>query len=632
MFLPVISVPEGPDPPHRQRLRTGISVFKYVAKRGLTLVAAVVTAVYLTILIVNLGGYVDTMVASRIEFQVSLMLFGGWLKELPAEERLAKADETIAAMQDAAGLNDPFLLRTAHWLGDGLSLDWGDPERGRIYGANASSQNVREVIADNLSRTLLVFGVANILLFVAALLFALALNRRYGGLLDRLFILLSPISAAPAWVFGILLSIFLLRVFGFSPGGTFDSWSGGLQMTSVLVTLRHLLLPFIAIFLAGFFQSAYAWRSYFLVYGSEEYVTMAKAKGLSKRRIDRQYIIRPALPALLTSFTLLLAVLWQEVIALEYFFNVRGIGSLFLQALGAYDTPMIVAIVTTFAYLLVITVFILDICYVFVDPRVRVGSQEPEFKAVERGRGRFWQRSREKGSNAGSLSGRRRFSFSLPRIDISGIGSGVRRLGSVIKKTIWAMRGYPAAVLGLVIIAGLFIVSIYTVIALPYQEAIALWRGDDGVWYRNPRAALPTWVNLFRRQDLPPSFTFRTTTAEAGKEVNELSDGMIDEIYNFTFDYDYGDFPQDIIVDIVANYEERGPHVTLTWVWEDGSEQELTSFQPRSTDSFYVSQDKRLQRRLGNETSPAGIILRSGWQCRTAGSRHVYPAGERFAL
>ena len=61
-------------------------------------------------------------------------------------------------------------------------------------------------------------------MFGASLAIGLALNRRHGGFLDRLFVLLTPISAAPAWVFGILLSVFFLRFFGFSPEGTFDAW------------------------------------------------------------------------------------------------------------------------------------------------------------------------------------------------------------------------------------------------------------------------------------------------------------------------------------------------------------------------------------------------------------------------
>ena len=174
---------------------------RFILTRGLTLAAALITAVYLTILITNLGGYIDTIIAARIEMQVGMMMAGGWLMDLPVEERMDRAEEIITTMLDEAGLNDPLPIRTVRWLGDGLTLNWEEPERRQDYGLIASGLTVLDVIVDRLSRTLLIFSVANLLMFGAALLFALALNRRYGGLLDRLFVLLTLLSSASAWVY-----------------------------------------------------------------------------------------------------------------------------------------------------------------------------------------------------------------------------------------------------------------------------------------------------------------------------------------------------------------------------------------------------------------------------------------------
>lgn len=590
------------------RARAWRNVLKFTLTRLLTLALMVAIAVYLTIIIANLGGYVDTIVASRIEEQVGFLMRSDWLRELPTEERFAAAEQLMESMKDAAGLNDPFLLRTLRWLGDGLTLNWGEPERARTYGHTAVGKGVGDIIADNLSRTLLVFGIANILLFVTAVLLALFLSRRYGGILDRLFILLSPISAAPAWVLGILLSTFLLRTFGFSPGGTFDTWPGDLQWGYVLVVLRHLLLPFAAVFLAGLFQSVYTWRSFFQIYRQEDYVDMAFAKGLSNGRVDRNYIVRPALPALLTSFALLLAVLWQEVIALEYFFNVRGIGRLFVQALTTYDTPMIVAVVTIFAYLIAITVFILDICYIFVDPRVRVGKQEQQARAVVQKRPRFWQRKGQLPATRGKTEdlAPSRSTFPFPRFRLDAIGTAVRRLAATTGEIVKELTQYPSAILGLIIIAFLLVISGYAVIAIPYNQAITMWRGDGNIWQRTPTSALPSWVNFFRREDLPPTFSFDSADYI---QVRELDSGLRDEIIPFTFTYYYADFPQDIILDMTAQYETRGPHVSVSWVWPDGRERELTSLQPRSSESYFVNRDTRLQRRLRSELPLQALFL-----------------------
>jgi peptide/nickel transport system permease protein len=601
-----------------RRSGTWRNVLRYTARRVVMLAITVVTAVYLTILIANYGGYVDTIVASRIEEQVGFMMLGGWLSDLPPEERMETAEQTIAAMQDAAGLNDPFLLRSARWLGDGLTLNWGESEGSSYtYGFSPGRMTVRQIIGDHLSRTLLVFGGANILLFGISLSIGLFLNRRHGGLLDRLFILLSPISAAPAWVFGVLLTTIALRLFGFSPGGTFDAWPGGLRLTHLAVLARHLILPFLAILLAGLFASVYAWRSLFQVYSSEDYVDMAYAKGISNRNVDRQYIMRPALPALLTSFALLLVVLWQEIIALEYFFNVHGLGRLFMSALNSFDTPMIVAIVTTFAYLIAITVFILDICYVFVDPRVRLGSEQPQGGSVRPAGRRWWQRRRRKNrspsrdqcQSASSSGRRRRFSYSIPRPTAAGVGDALKRTRLQVGEFARALARYPSAVFGLAIITILLLVSLYTVIAIPYDEAVTLWRGDGNAWFRHPRLALPVWVNYFRRDDLPPTFRFSSTEEGSQKQFVE-EEGELSEItMPFTFDYDYGAFPQEIIVDLTADFVERAPHVMITWVWPDGSERELTGFPPRATDSYYVGRDDRLKRRLRSEVPLEALFL-----------------------
>ena len=100
---------------------------------------------------------------------------------------------------------------------------------------------------------------------------------------------------------------------------------------------------------------------------------MAKAKGLPDRMIEQRYVLRPTLPNIVTSFALLLITLWTGAIILETVFNWPGIGQLYFRAIGIYDTPVILANTVVYAYLLSLTVFLLDFIYALVDPRVRVG-------------------------------------------------------------------------------------------------------------------------------------------------------------------------------------------------------------------------------------------------------------------
>ncbi len=100
---------------------------------------------------------------------------------------------------------------------------------------------------------------------------------------------------------------------------------------------------------------------------------MAKAKGLTSRDIERRYILRPTLPTIITNFALLLIGVWTGAIVTETVFLWPGLGRTLFRAIGLYDIPVIVGSTIIYAYLLAITVFLLDFVYALVDPRVKVG-------------------------------------------------------------------------------------------------------------------------------------------------------------------------------------------------------------------------------------------------------------------
>ena len=125
--------------------------------------------------------------------------------------------------------------------------------------------------------------------------------------------------------------------------------------------------------ISSFFLSIYNWRTFFLIYSSEDYVDTAKAKGLPDRDIERRYILRPTLPTIITSFALMLIGMWTGAIITETIFQWPGLGRVTYKAIGLYDTPVIVGTTILYAYLLAITVFLLDFVYALVDPRVKIG-------------------------------------------------------------------------------------------------------------------------------------------------------------------------------------------------------------------------------------------------------------------
>ncbi|MBX3000943.1 MAG: ABC transporter permease [Caldilineaceae bacterium] len=347
-------------------------VFKYTATRMIALFATVVVGVYLTILIANMGGYVDEIKRGQIREQVSIAIgLDPSSRTLTAAQRNQLVESIVRTEEERLGLDRPFILRSFGSLRDALTLNLG---RTNYLTSDSGSKQVRLVILERLPPTLVLFATANIFLFFFSIFAALSLSRRYGSTADRMVIALAPTSAAPGWFYGIFLLLFFAAFLGWLPfGGMVSAPPPADPSQYALSVLRHLILPVSAIVLSAIFLTIYNWRTFFLIYSSEDYVEMAKAKGLPASTIERRYILRPTLPTIITNFALLLIGLWTGAIILETIFNWPGLGRLLYQAIGLFDTPIIVGSTVIYAYLLALTVFLLDFTYALVDPRVKVG-------------------------------------------------------------------------------------------------------------------------------------------------------------------------------------------------------------------------------------------------------------------
>ena len=349
-----------------------VRVAKYTAVRLASLFVTIVIGIYLTILIANMGGYVDTILRSEIREAVTArMIANPASKNLDSATRTKLIQESIALEEERRGLNKPIAVRNFSHLTNALTLKLG---RAINMVSDNGSREVRLIILERLPATLLLMGSSNLIFFFGSLFFALALSRHYASFWDKLVITLSPTSAAPPWFYGIFLILIfaaLLRVLPF--GGMVDAPVPETKVEYGLNVLKHLILPASALIISNLFLSIYNFRTFFLIYSSEDYVDMAKAKGLTSRDIERRYILRPTLPTIITNFAFLLIGLIGGAIITETVFLWPGLGRTSFQAIGLYDIPVIVGTTIIYAYLLAITVFLLDFVYALVDPRVKVG-------------------------------------------------------------------------------------------------------------------------------------------------------------------------------------------------------------------------------------------------------------------
>lgn len=349
-------------------------VSRYVLMRLLVLFATVVIGVYLTIMIANMGGYVDRIMKSEIRDRITQSIgLNPSMQKMDPGVRKQLIEETIANEEERLGLNIPIAIRNFRYLSNALTLQLG---RAINMTSDSGSKQVRLILLERLPPTLLLMGISQLFLFFSSILLALNLSRRYGNFWDRLVVALSPTSAVPPWFYGIFLILIfaaLLKILPF--GGMVDSPPPSNPIDYSLSVVKHLTLPVISLVLSSFFLSIYNYRTFFLIYSSEDYVDMAKAKGLPSRDVERRYILRPTLPNIITNFAFLIIALWTGATITETVFLWPGLGRTLYHAIGLYDIPIIVGSTIIYAYLLAMTVFLLDFIYALVDPRVKVGGR-----------------------------------------------------------------------------------------------------------------------------------------------------------------------------------------------------------------------------------------------------------------
>jgi len=372
MVAEPLDPPVSSSPARKARSRTLLRIGRFTALRLVTMAFTVTIGIYLTILIANMGGYVDVMMRSEVEDRVAQsILVNKAYANLSLEARQKLIDERIASEVNRLGLNQPFAIRSFHYLTNALTLNLG---RSINMTSDNGSKQVRLILLERLPATLLLTGTSELLLFFGSILIALTLSRKYGSWLDKLSIALSPTSAAPPWFYGIFMILIFAAVFRILPfGGLVDSPPPTNKIDYALSILKHLILPGTSVILSSVFISIYNWRTFFLIFSSEDYVEVAKAKGLLPRDIERRYILRPTLPTIITNFALLVITLWTGFTITETVFLWPGLGITIYRAIGLYDTPVIVGSTIIYAYLLAITVLMLDFIYALVDPRVKVG-------------------------------------------------------------------------------------------------------------------------------------------------------------------------------------------------------------------------------------------------------------------
>jgi peptide/nickel transport system permease protein len=219
-------------------------------------------------------------------------------------------------------------------------------------------------------------------LMVVSTLIAFAVGSVIGALLawprtPRIFhTLVSPLmllSTIPFFLLGIiLLWLFAVEWQAFPAGGGFSPTRiPGLNLGTVLDILNHSVLPALSLVLGGVGAWALGMRAMMVSVMGEDYVTFAEAKGLPSRRVFLWYGMRNALLPQMTQLALALGAVLGGTVLVEAMFSYPGIGTLLFSAIAGKDYFVIQGIVLMLILSLAVALFVIDLIYPLLDPRIR---------------------------------------------------------------------------------------------------------------------------------------------------------------------------------------------------------------------------------------------------------------------
>jgi peptide/nickel transport system permease protein len=259
----------------------------------------------------------------------------------------------------AYGLDQPLLQQYANWLSHMVRLDLGTDPISRLP--------LTVVIAMRLERSLELVAATLIISVVVGVLMGIVMAYKEGSALDRvLSALCMSFVSIPVFITTVLLILIFVAHLGWFPATGLPPWS--------VDPVRHvesLVLPVTALVLVQLPVIARVVRTDMITTLRADFVTAARAKGLSNRRILLHHVLRPSSFTLVTVAGLLAGELVTGLVIVEQFFYLNGLGSMFYGAVTARSSFLLMTLVTYgVAFWVILNIFI-DVVYAWLDPRVR---------------------------------------------------------------------------------------------------------------------------------------------------------------------------------------------------------------------------------------------------------------------
>jgi peptide/nickel transport system permease protein len=320
----------------------------------------------------RLGFFALTLWAAlTLNFFLPRFMPGNPLQALRARTHGKVSPEALQQMLTSYGFkpHQNVVSQYFAYLGNMFTGHWG------VSIGATLGQPVRQIIGQALPWTLGLVGVATVLAFLLGSLIGVLAGWRRGGMLDSV---LPPVfvvtSALPYfWVGLLLILVFSVWTHGWLPSDfNYDtSLQPGFSPGFVGSVLQHAVLPGATIVITAIGAWILTMRNNMLTTLAEDYVRMARAKGLSDRRIMFDYAARNAMLPNLAGFAMSLGFVITGSILVEYVFNYPGLGYELYNAVQNTDYPLMQALFMLFTVAVLLALLVCEFAIAVLDPRSR---------------------------------------------------------------------------------------------------------------------------------------------------------------------------------------------------------------------------------------------------------------------
>lgn len=286
---------------------------------------------------------------------------------VPGDALIARIGESgsvtpaqLEALREELGLNDPLPVQFMDWFGGLLRGDLGDS----LWSKKPVSAQIRQALEPTMALGVLAVLVGVLIAIPMGVISAVTRNSPIDYLAR--FVAIGGISLPDFWV-GLMVIVALSRWLGYYPGGRYVSFFDD--------PLGNLELLYIPALILGFRLSAATariTRSAVLEVLNADFVRTARAKGLKERTVVMRHALRNALIPIITVIGAQLGIVVGGTVIMEQLFAIPGMGNLTLSAVTRRDYPQLQANVLILATFIVFVNILVDLCYGYLDPRIRV--------------------------------------------------------------------------------------------------------------------------------------------------------------------------------------------------------------------------------------------------------------------